>query len=164
MELCVKAWSPNIAATSCTKASSFQGGNKKMGPSHPTGAAFMAAVSLLQHGQQEITLSLHLAGLMPDPRAVSGRGGGVPTCPVTAQHLQAHSYSCWGPPLRVHSDVLGRNRVKPPHLRDVVVDVAFKELQREGEIEKRREMCAFHMLGVAECRHSLKFSCPTPGH
>lgn len=171
----MKAWSPNIAATSCAKASSFQGGNKKMGPSHPTGAAFMAAVSLLQHGQQEITLSLHLAGLMPGPRAASGRGVGVPTCPVTAQHLQTHSYSCWGPPLRVHSDVLGRNRVKPPHLRDVVVDVAFKKLQREereGDTQKRQEMCAFHMLssrldmlGVAECSHSLKkFSWPTPGH
>lgn len=32
-------------------SSSFQGGNKKVGPSHPTGAAFMAAVSLPQHGR-----------------------------------------------------------------------------------------------------------------
>lgn len=112
-----------------------------------------------------ITLSLHLAGLVPGlaPEQPGGRRVGVPTCPVTAQHLQAHSYSRWGPPLWVHSDVLGRNRVKPPDFRDVVVDVAFKKLHREKEREKRQEMCAFHMLstrldilGLAECSHTLK--------
>lgn len=63
----------------------------------------------------------------------------------------------------MHSDVLGRNRVKPPHFRDVVVDVAFKQLQRETEREKRQEMGALHMLstrldifGLAERSHSLK--------
>lgn len=62
-----------------------------------------------------------------------GRDTGGPTCPVAAQHLQSHSYSRWGPPLRVHSDILGRNRIKPPDFRDVVVDVAFKNLQRQRE-------------------------------
>ena len=63
----------------------------------------------------------------------------APTCPVAAQHLQAHSYSCWGPPLWVHSDVLGRNRVKPPDFRDIIVDVAFKKLQRDRETERERQ-------------------------
>lgn len=161
-------WSPNIVATSCIEASSFQGGNKKVVPSHSPSPASMAAVSLPQHGRSRtagITLSLHLAGLVPGlaPEQPGGRGVGVPTCPVTAQHLQAHSYSRWGPPLWVHSDVLGRNRVKPPDFRDVVVDVTFKKLHREKEREKRQEMCAFHMLstrldilGLAECSHTLK--------
>lgn len=77
-----------------------------------------------------------------------GRRVGVPTCPVTAQHLQAHSYSCWGPPLWVHSDVLGRNRVKPPDFRDVVVDVAFKKLQRERERKGKR--CAHFTCSQAD--------------
>lgn len=97
--------------------------------------------SMAEVGQQEITWSLHLAAVVLAPEQAVGRGVGSPTCPVTAQHLQAHSYSCWGPPLWVHSDVLGRNSVKPPDFGDVVVDVAFKKLQREREREMQ-EMCA----------------------
>jgi len=39
----------------------------------------------------------------------------------------------------VHSDVLGRNRVKPPDFRDIIVDVAFKKLQRDRETERERQ-------------------------
>lgn len=60
----------------------------------------------------------------------------------------------------MHSDVLGRNGVKPPDFRDIIMDVAFKELQRErgkvGDAYISRALHLLRYLGLAGHSHDVK--------
>lgn len=172
----VKAWSPNIAATSCIKASSFRGESKKVGPRHPTGAALMAAVSLPQHGRGRTAgnnLSFAPCWVSAWPRAASRQRS-------RGSYLSSHSPAPPGAFLfllgTTSPGALGctgqeqGQTAGPQGCRSGCC--LQKATERKGEREKRQEMCAFHMLstrfdilGLAERSHCFKyFSCLTPGH